>query len=176
MAWLAIALGAAIICEQPGSSLLGRHPRFQQLCSVHKAIMQIMFFSHAFNCPAHHLLDPSLPKFHQPCATPQIFKTWFWMGHWSHPTPKRTLLWGNTRAIAYFWRGRMTKKQRKTLKKKNKVAGFSPVKQYRDGKGRRRFHGTSALTQTQNLGSMIQIADESGSTMFNMFNICIHCI
>ena len=67
--------------------------------------------------------------------------------------------------------------RKKDFKEKNKVAGFSPVKQYRDGKGRRRFHGTSALTQTQNLGSMIQIADESGSTMFfNMFNICIHCI
>ena len=95
------------------------------------------------------------PIFHEPCATPQIFKTWFWMGHWSHPTPKRTLLWGNTRAIAYFWRGRMTKKQRNSLRKKNKVKGFSPVKKYRDGKGRLRFHGTSALTQTQNLGSMV---------------------
>jgi hypothetical protein len=73
--------------------------------------------------------------------------------------------------------GKDDQETKKDFKEKNKVAGFSPVKQYRDGKGRRRFHGTSALTQTQNLGSMIQIADESGSTMFfNMFNICIHCI
>ena len=37
-AWLAIALGAIMIVEQPGSSLLARHPRFQELCDAHKAM------------------------------------------------------------------------------------------------------------------------------------------
>ena len=37
-AWLAIALGAIMIAEQPASSLLARHPRFQELCDAHKAM------------------------------------------------------------------------------------------------------------------------------------------
>ena len=36
-AWLCIALGAIMIVEQPGSSLLARHPRFQELCEAHEA-------------------------------------------------------------------------------------------------------------------------------------------
>lgn len=38
LAWLVIALGATFIVEQPGSSLLARHCRFQQLCACHKAL------------------------------------------------------------------------------------------------------------------------------------------
>ena len=57
IAWLAIALGAIIIVEQPGSSLLARHPRFQQLCDAHKAfkILRILFYSVIFCCILYHM-------------------------------------------------------------------------------------------------------------------------
>lgn len=82
----------------------------------------------------------------------QIFKSWFWMGHYDHPSPKRTALWSNSKIIAFFWKGRMTKAYRKMLKAKNPE--FQPVVKYQDAKGHRRFHGTKHLTQTQKLGCM----------------------
>ena len=85
--------------------------------------------------------------------TVQIWRTWFWMGHYKHKSPKRTCLWSNSPVIAYFWRGKMTQKVRKMLKKKN--PGFKPVKKYKDGKGKKRFHGTKDLTSTQILACAI---------------------
>ena len=46
----------------------------------------------------------------------------------------------------------MSRKTRQKLKRKAKAKGFKPVVQYKDKSGKKRFHGTKHLTDTQKLG------------------------
>jgi len=66
-----------------------------------------------------------------------------WMGHYNHPTPKKTTLVSNSEQIAVLGKGKMSKSQKRT--------DFKTAVTYLDSKGRKRYKGTPQLRSTQNL-------------------------
>ena len=76
------------------------------------------------------------------------------MGRFQAATPKPSLLWSSTMAISGFWSHR--KFSIKDFKKKRQgQAKLKPTKQYVDKAGKRRWTGTSDLTKTGMLDSIV---------------------
>lgn len=70
------------------------------------------------------------------------------MYHYGSKTPKRTILWSSSPSIGMFWTHKL--KRVEYLKKvKQDPSHPQPTKQYIDSEGRKRYHGTSALKQTE---------------------------
>ena len=95
------------VIEQPSTSILYRHPRFQDLCRL-------------------------LP----------IFRAAFWMRKYGSPSPKRTVLWGNSKGVKRFRTDKLTKTDLERL----------PVRLARkSGDGRGYTGNKTALKQSQHL-------------------------
>ena len=75
----------------------------------------------------------------------QVFKVAFWMFKYSSETPKRTLLWSPSPAIANFWRGKLSRKE---YEEKTKKSNIKSVNSYVDKTGTKKYHGTKQLTNT----------------------------
>ena len=73
--YLIVAMQCVFVMEQPSTSLLYRHPRFQDLCKL-------------------------LP----------IYRSSFWMAKYGAQSPKRTVLWGNTKGIKEFRTDKLSRK------------------------------------------------------------------
>lgn len=71
----------------------------------------------------------------------KMYKTSFWMKHFGGVTPKRTCLWSWSWGVSIFNKGKLRRAQLKSAVK-TAVA-------YTDGKGKRRWKGTTALKGTQ---------------------------
>lgn len=77
------------------------------------------------------------------------------MWHYDSKTPKRTILWSNSRSIGMFW----TSPLRMALVKATRAERQDdpkPCRTYTTHDGRKRFHGTSALKQTET-GSQLEL-------------------
>ncbi|CAE7688818.1 unnamed protein product [Symbiodinium necroappetens] len=83
------------------------------------------------------------------CERMQVFKCQFWMWHYESRTPKPTVLWSSSRAIAKFWMGSLKRAQvRAEQEKRNPGKCGPPVKRWIDKEGRQRFKGTFDLRAT----------------------------
>lgn len=70
-----------------------------------------------------------------------MFKISFWMKKWGHATLKRTTVVSNSREIYVFDKGNLTKAE--------KHCEYATVETYIDGKGKKRWKGSSLLKKTQ---------------------------
>lgn len=79
----------------------------------------------------------------------QVYRCNFWMLFFKSKSPKRSSLWSNSKHVAKFWMGKLTKRIREQHKKEN--PNFKTTVQYvKDG--RKRYHGSKQLRSTQKLG------------------------
>ena len=136
---LIVALGGDFCVEQPGSSMLWQHPRLQYICTKIEAgiciCMYITYTKYIYCGPL-------------PCPV-QVFRASFWMAFFNSPSPKRTCVWSTRPEIRRFWLGRLTQKVKDKMKQK--FPGFKTTVQYLDKSGRKRYHGSKQLKQTQKL-------------------------
>lgn len=86
-----------------------------------------------------------------PAATLQVYKAEFWMMLHGGPSAKRTWLWSNMPEIVTLDLGPL----RKEVREQNTTA--HTVRKYHDSKGRPRFVGTKALSESQKLGSYLYL-------------------
>ena len=137
---LAHIMGSTWLVEQPGSSMLYLHERFQWMLRniCHGGIPA--FWLHAsYTCGVCCL---TLELNMQPRPTKQAL----WLRLWGHSIPKRTVLWSNSPLIRKLDAGKLRKRDRLTNEH---------LTTWQDKKGRRRVAGTSKLKATQKLVCII---------------------
>lgn len=71
------------------------------------------------------------------------------MAYFKSKTPKRTTVWSTRPEIRKFWLGRLTKKLREKLRRKN--PNFKSTIKYVDKDGRKRYFGSKQLKSTGSL-------------------------
>lgn len=81
-----------------------------------------------------------MAKPHISSAGSQVWRQAFWMRGWGSNTPKRTILWSNSRGVRKF----ATHKKYAKGKKKNQLATV-----YIDSNGKKRYQGNSRLKGSQ---------------------------
>ena len=69
----------------------------------------------------------------------------FWMKHWGHPNPKRSVVWASTPLIRMLSLGSLIGEQRKSTLK--------CAEAYVDSRGKRCYKGLKTLKKTGPLGS-----------------------
>ena len=89
--------------------------------------------------PATAFLSNPLPRLRQPAKG---FMVGWWMMHYGHSSPKRSKGWSNCRTILDLNLGRLS---RKAMKKSSKPLAVG----YIDAKGRRRWHGSKHMKNSQ---------------------------
>ena len=138
--------GSVWSLEQPHSSLINLHVRFQEMlraylpmnipatrCALEPCMIGVLVSEAPYSC--------STDSMHVATKT---YKQAFWMGKWGHMMPKRTILWSNDPGIRCADRG--------SLKKSEKKPGnHSGVVKYRNKKGKLCCHATPKLKDSQNL-------------------------
>ena len=146
--YLIISRGGVWLIEQPSSSLLYRHPRFEELLKMQTVVRHlknkgfVFCFSDTLRDTVHSWISLGFQaKSSWRRRWPQVFKQSFWMQGWGSKTPKRTVLWSNSTAIRLFKTGAQHSKP-----KKNKV---DLTGKYRDRTGRLRYKGNRHLKQSQ---------------------------
>lgn len=148
---ITVALGGHFVIENPGSSLIWLHDRFQWMLGALEAIgnkAPLWEFQskpdHLKTCFSHprKKLDP----FHQTLRPAQVYRQSFWMRFWGHPTMKRTNLWSTSKVIGTFNRGKLSSK-----KKPSKV---KTVVKYKNKRGQVAYKGSKHLKSTQMLISI----------------------
>lgn len=137
-----------MIVEQPGSSLLARHPRFQELCEHIKAMREISTM-YRFHRPI-----PTLRSSGNASTRCADLANLVLDGPLRPSDAKEDIAVVKLKGHSILLERKDDQKVPAVAKEKNKRAGFKPVVQYKDRKGRRRYHGTPQLTQTQKPGSM----------------------
>ncbi|CAK9106488.1 Uncharacterized protein SCF082_LOCUS49598 [Durusdinium trenchii] len=80
------------------------------------------------------------PRFQQLLKMTNVWRQAFWMRGWGSNTPKRTILWSNSRGVRKF----ATHKKYAKGKKKNQLATV-----YIDSNGKKRYQGNSRLKGSQ---------------------------
>ena len=130
---LCLAKHGVFIVEQPRSSLLYRHPRFQLLLKVCRASwIDIEMHGNV----TQGILGSSCMRYTG--FVDQLSKVWriaFWMKRFGSRSPKRTILYANTRGIRHFQTLPLSKAEmkdprntqlvRKTISKKTGKAQFT---------------------------------------------------
>ena len=142
---LAHLMNCVWLVEQPASSLLNLHERFQSMLYRYlpyaiPASWQayIVLLQCACMCPC---VCVSL----QLLLASKTYRQSLWMCKFGHRVPKRTTLWANSPLLRVMERGRLCKKQKQGGgKAKPKI-----VKKYRNRKGKQCVVGTSILKRTE---------------------------
>ena len=80
------------------------------------------------------------PEAFIPTLRAEVYKQRFWMRHWGHPCPKRTILWSNSPSIRVFDQGKLSAQLRRGLIK-TRI-------EYKDRKKVLRYRGSKQLKQT----------------------------
>ena len=146
---LLICMGAVPILEQPSSSIMNYHDRFQWLFQLLRkfgipatrfVIWAWFSFPILFGIPR---LEQSIAMLEQTQKTIEVYRTTFWMAHFKHATSKRSTLWSTCWPICHFNRGKLN---RKSFKKE-----YETAVRYVDGSGKQRWKGSSKLKGTQTL-------------------------
>ena len=144
LVYLSAAVGSTFLLEQPSSSLLSFHTRFQELLTVWRkwivATRRLDWFQ-LYVCIVH-AWDPGI--FFPCCPWSKVWKQNFWMLHFASPTPKRTSLYSNSSYVDLFDLGSITREQIKACKVRS-------TDSYIDAKGKKRFKGNKHLKNTQYL-------------------------
>lgn len=77
-------------------------------------------------------------------ASTQVFSIRFWMYHYMHSCPKRTVLYSNRKEVVAFCRGKLARRAMKCR------APTPTVRKYKDAEGRSRYTGIKkALKDSQ---------------------------
>lgn len=129
------------VVEQPASSVMQHHPRFQELCAAMPVPSLVCF---AVGKSSWHNATGAVFRTLQTFA--KVLRSSMRMGCWGGSTPKPTKLWSNSAVIQAFRARKMTKDIRQKLAAK-KVAPIT--KKYRDSRGAVRVHGCKGLKETQ---------------------------
>lgn len=138
---LIICRGGVFVIEQPATSVVFRHPRFNELLKlVTETWLLDMSTYVCLNREKLRLQKPLLFKHWIPL---KVYKQSFWMQGWGGKTPKRTTLWSNSSAIRLFKTGSEHSKTSKLMK------GKGLTDRYKDRSGRWRFKGNSRLKGSQ---------------------------
>ena len=125
--WLLVmSMQGCPIIEQPSSSMMNQHDRFCWLLDL----LEKQKIRAAWVKASGHLVE--------------VYRCNFWMKHYGHPTPKRSILWSTSWPIGFFNRGKLSRDKHTTE--------FETTIRYTDGSGRTRFKASRFLKQTQNLG------------------------
>ena len=141
---LVMAKNGTWVLEQPFSSLVFRHPRFQQLLKY--TTVPWLYLDRCCRETNNMIFRFTIPA--------QVYRQAFWMAGWGGCTPKRTVLWSNSTGIRWFATtqkyGRM--KKRMGSKKQKKLADV-----YFDSRGQKRYKGNSNLKTSQWMSQMYAI-------------------
>lgn len=173
---LIMARGCVWVLEQPSSSIVFRHPRFQALlqlttvphlpkglnnCLIYISSIHIYIYIHFFLWYIYNSgnsgsivclyiydfdtfksfnLKDRFPIYTIETSKSQVFKQAFWMRAWGSKTPKRTVLWSNSKAISLF----ATTAKHYRINKKVKLATT-----YHDSSGRKRYKGNRHMKGSQ---------------------------
>lgn len=168
---LIVARGGVWVIEQPSSSLVYRHPRFQQMLQLttvtlrHPICWFLLYFraeglkkcsmlasnTNRYKYAIYTYISPVYMNsyrsclFHPSSSQPaQVFKQAFWMRGWGSRTPKRSILWSNSSAVRMF---RTDKKHARSTNKNHKLATT-----YHDRAGNKRYKGNRNMKRSQILG------------------------
>ena len=130
---LGVALEIVPVIENPGSTLIHHHPRFQWMVRLlrKRGIREPQLNSNP--------RDGDTLVF--VCSVPQVFRLAFWLKRWGHSCPKRTVIWSTSPTIQAFFSGRM-----------RKMALTSTVRtsiKYKNRDGRSCWKGSPELKSTQ---------------------------
>ena len=128
---VSICMGGTVVIENPGSSLIWMHDRFQWLVDILEA--------QGIKAPRLSIgsVVLALAVF---CA--QMFKQSFWMRHFAAATPKRTCLWSTGSAIGAL--GLYA-----TMKKGDFKPTAKTTVHYVNGHGEVAYKASAALKKTQ---------------------------
>lgn len=130
---LVVACGGEWVVEQPVSSLITLHERFQWMLRA---------------LEGHGIRAARCNKFNSKsqCSSPlaKVYQQSFWMKAFGHPTPKRSFVVATTDKISRLNTGHMRRNELQ--------AEIQTTKKYINKAGKVRFAGTKALKGTQLLG------------------------
>lgn len=139
--------------EQPGSSVLEFYPtwlHFLNACYQYYAINSVPWLTQSLRlhqkiktCSFHCSADSNI--LHWGSCASEVFRCGWWMSRYGAGSPKRQYAWSNGSAIKHLdvgWK-----------KMKNKV---QTVRHYIDKQGKKRYHGTNALSYTESLSYYIK--------------------
>ena len=76
----------------------------------------------------------------------QVYKVAWWMGHYNHPTPKRSKGYSNNRFVLHYDKGRLSRAKMSSVKPEHQT-----TKRYKDARGKSRFTGLPGLKKSQTL-------------------------
>ena len=113
------------------------HEKFDKAPTcLSESISFVHSYSNFLNCIWNHL------QINSPTWTlhAQVFRSKWWMKHWGHPDPKRSISWSNVGTIKIFNKGKLSN-PRSSFRK--------PTTTYLDNAGRQRFVGNKFLRATQ---------------------------
>lgn len=140
---LIISRGGVFVIEQPATSVVFRHPRFNEL--LHLVTETRLLDISTIVCLNHEKIKVRFVLFvlfkHR--IPFKVYKQSFWMQGWGGKTPKRTTLWANSAAIRLFKTGSEHSKTSKMMK------GKGLTDRYKDKSGRWRFKGNSRMKSSQ---------------------------
>ena len=139
---LLLAKGGVFVLEQPHSSLVFRHPRFQKLLRLTTVSWLKWSKLKFYKCKGCLVELYSIIELQHVWSPTEIFKQSFWMRGWGGTTPKRTTLWSNSRGVRFF----STNAKHCRRNKKVKLADS-----YKDSKGRKRYKGNSNMKSSQSI-------------------------
>ena len=134
--------------EQPGSSVLEFYPAwlyFLNACFQYYGVNSVPWWMQSFRLHqksktcSHHFSAASYILHWVSCAS-EVFRCGWWMSRYGAGSPKRQYAWSNGSAIKRLdigWK-----------RMKNKI---ETVRQYMDKQGKKRWHGTKALSHTESL-------------------------
>lgn len=140
---LIICRGGVFVIEQPATSVVFRHPRFNELLKLVTETWLLDMSTYV--CLNHEKLRLQKPLLFKHWIPLKVYKQSFWMQGWGGKTPKRTTLWSNSSAIRLFKTGSEHSKTSKLMK------GKGLTDRYKDRSGRWRFKGNSRLKGSQSL-------------------------
>ena len=137
-------IGSTWTVEQPSSSLLNAHERFQQMLRSYLPWEIPATWLKAVIC----LLARYCKSLCASLAPSKTYKQAFWMAKFGHWMPKRSVTWSNSPYIRALDLGCFVRNKKQDDNQK------SGVRQYRDKKGKRRCQGTPQLKASQCLDSL----------------------
>ena len=140
--------------EQPGSSVLEFYPtwlHFLNACFQYYGINSVPWFAQNLRlhqkfktCSFHGIPVSNILHWGLCACSSEVFRCGWWMSRYGAGSPKRQYAWSNGSAIKRLdvgWK-----------KMKNKV---QTVRHYIDKQGKKRYHGTKALSCTESLSYVL---------------------
>ena len=145
IAYLLMSKGAHWTLEQPATSLMYRHKRFQEMCTRVRAtclkgawLAENLEHTHCCYALGEFCLVAGRES--------EVYKQAFWMGRLGSPTPKRSILWSSSSSIWKFRRyARLSRSDKASMRK-------ALVKYHKTHDGRKKFSGIKKnLKESQSL-------------------------